>query len=166
MIQWMLAIGYLVPLPFLDPAWTSGISWFMYCWGLAWKILSITLLMCEMSNCAIVWRFFGSAFLWDWNENWPFQSCSHCWVFQICWHIECRTFIASSFRIWNNSAGILLPPLSLFIVKLPKAHLTSESRMSNLYLSSKDFIGIFHMPIYISYDTTSRGSYFPVTSLW
>ena len=23
-------------------------------------------------NCAIVWAFFGTAFLWDWNENWPF----------------------------------------------------------------------------------------------
>ena len=35
-----------------------------------------------------------------------FQSCGHCWVFQICWHIECSTFIASSFRIWNSSTGI------------------------------------------------------------
>ena len=23
-------------------------------------------------NCMIVWAFFGIAFLWDWNENWPF----------------------------------------------------------------------------------------------
>ena len=23
-------------------------------------------------NSAIVWAFFGIAFLWDWNENWPF----------------------------------------------------------------------------------------------
>ena len=23
-------------------------------------------------NCAIVWTFFGIAFLWDWPENWPF----------------------------------------------------------------------------------------------
>ena len=30
-----------------------------------------------------------------------FQSFGHGWVFQICWHIECSTFIASSFRIWN-----------------------------------------------------------------
>ena len=22
-------------------------------------------------NCAVVWIFFGIAFLWDWNENWP-----------------------------------------------------------------------------------------------
>ena len=60
-----------------------------------------------------------------------FQSCGHCWVFQICWHIECSTFTASSFRIWNISAGIPLPPLALFAVMLPKAHLTLHSRMSD-----------------------------------
>ena len=59
-----------------------------------------------------------------------FQSCGHCWVFQICWHIECSTFTASSFRIWYSSTGIPSPPLALFIVMLPKAHLTSHSRMS------------------------------------
>ena len=59
-----------------------------------------------------------------------FQSCGHSWVFQICWHIECSTFTASSFRIWNSSTGILSPPLTLFIETLPEAHLTSHSRMS------------------------------------
>ena len=50
MIQWMLATWSLVPLPFLKPAWTSGSSWFTYCWSLACRILSITLLACEMST--------------------------------------------------------------------------------------------------------------------
>ena len=59
-----------------------------------------------------------------------FQSCGHCWVFQICWHIECSTFTASYFRIWNSSTGILSPPLALFVVMFPKAHLTSHSRIS------------------------------------
>ena len=59
-----------------------------------------------------------------------FQSCGHCWVFQICWHIECSTFIASSFRMWSSSTRIPSPPLALFVVMLPKAHLTSHSRMS------------------------------------
>ena len=49
-----------------------------------------------------------------------FQPCGHCWVFQSGWHIECSTFRASSFRIWNNSTGILSPPI----------HLTLHSRMS------------------------------------
>ena len=59
-----------------------------------------------------------------------FQSCGHCWIFPICRHIECSTFTASFFRIWNSSTGIPSPPLSLFVVMLPKAHLTSHSRMS------------------------------------
>ena len=29
-------------------------------------------------------------------------SCGHCCVFQICWHIECSTFTASSFRILKS----------------------------------------------------------------
>ena len=59
-----------------------------------------------------------------------FQSCSHSWVFQICWHTEYSIFTASSFRIWNGSTGIPSPPLALFIAMLPKAHLISHSRMS------------------------------------
>ena len=121
----------LVPLPFLKPAWTSRSSWFMYRWSLAWRILSITLLACEMSTIvrsfehSLALPFFGIGMKTD-----LFQSCGHCWVFQIYWHIECSTFTSSSFRIWNSSTGIPSPPLSLFVVMLSKAHLTSHSRMS------------------------------------
>ena len=59
-----------------------------------------------------------------------FQSCGHCWVFQICWHIDCSTFTALSFRIWTSSAGIPSPALALPVVMLPEAHSTSYSRMS------------------------------------
>ena len=82
-------------------------------------------------NCAVVWTFFGIALLWDWNENWPFQSCVHCWVFQICWNIEWSTFTALSFRIWNSLAWLPSPPLALFIVMLLEAHLTLHSKMSD-----------------------------------
>ena len=34
------------------------------------------------------------------------------------------------FRIWNSLAGILSPPLALFVVILPKVHLTLHSKMS------------------------------------
>ena len=50
-------------------------------------------------NCVVIWTFLGTALLWVWNEDWPYQSCGHCWVFQICWHIERSTWTASSFRI-------------------------------------------------------------------
>ena len=44
MIHQMLTIWSLVPLPFLNPACTSESSQFTYCWSLAWRILSMTLL--------------------------------------------------------------------------------------------------------------------------
>ena len=28
--------------------------------------------MSDECNCVVVWAFFGIAFLWGWNENWPF----------------------------------------------------------------------------------------------
>ena len=85
----------------------------------------------DKRNCAvqlnILWYclFFGIGMKPDLS-----QSCGHCWAFQTCWHIKCSTFIASSFRIWNSSSGIPSPPLALFIVMLPKAHLPLQSRMS------------------------------------
>ena len=105
--------------------------------------------MWDECNCAVIWTFFGLALLWDWNEDWLFQSRDPCWDFQICWPIECSTFTAPSFRIWNSSAGIPSPPLALFIVMLPKARLTSHSRMSGprwvitpslLSVSSRSFL--------------------------
>ena len=38
---------------FYKSSFTSGSSCFTYCWSLAWRILSITWLACEMS--AIIW---------------------------------------------------------------------------------------------------------------
>ena len=81
--------------------------------------------MWDECNCAVVWTFFGIGMQTD-----LFQSCGYCWVLQICWHIECSTLTASYFRIWNSTTGIPSPALALFTVMLPKAHLTSHSRMS------------------------------------
>ena len=94
---------------FLKPAWTSGSSQFIYCWSLAWRILSFASVWDEC-NCVIVWAFFGIDFLWTGMKTDLFQSCGQCCVFQICWHIECSTFIAPSFRIWNSSTGINTKP--------------------------------------------------------
>ena len=81
-------------------------------------------------SCAVVEHSLALPFLGIGMKTELFQSCGHCWVFQICWHIECSTFTASSFRSWNSSTGIPSRPLPLFIVILPKAHLSSHSRMS------------------------------------
>ena len=47
-------------------------------------------------NCARVWTFFGIAFFGIGMKTDLFQSCGRCWVFQVCWHIECNTFTAPS----------------------------------------------------------------------
>ena len=63
-------IWYVVPLPFLKPAWTSGTSQFMYYWSLAWRILSITLLACEMNaivrSLNIFCHILSSGLEWKW----------------------------------------------------------------------------------------------------
>ena len=113
MMQQMLAIWSLVPLPFLNPAWTSQSSWFMYCWSLAWRIWGIFFAsVWDEFNCVVVWTFFGMPFFGIGMKTDLFQFCGHCWVFQICWHIECNSFTASSFRIWSSSTGIPSVPLA------------------------------------------------------
>jgi len=82
MIQQMLAIWSPVPLPFLNAAWTSGSSWFMYCQSLAWRILSFTLLACDMSTT--VWwfqHFLALPFFGIRMKTDLFQSCDYYWVF-------------------------------------------------------------------------------------
>ena len=134
MMQQMLAIWSLIPVPFLNLACKSGSSqfyWCLYYWRLVWRILHTTLLTCEMSAIVQYFEhplslpFFGFGMKTD-----LFQSFGNCSVFQISWHIECSIFTASFLRIWISSAGIPSPPLILFVVMLSKAHLTSDSRMS------------------------------------
>ena len=101
MIKPVLAIWSLVPLLFLNPACTSGISWFKYWWSLAWRILSIILLACEM--CIVYGSLNLTLPLFEIGMKTDlFQSCGHCQVFQICWHTEYNTLTASCFKIWNS----------------------------------------------------------------
>ena len=133
----MLAIWSLVPLPFLNPTCTSGN--FLVHVPSPLTVLKPTLKdfeyyldnMRNEHNCLVVWTSFSTT-LWIWDENWTFPGLWPCWAFQICWHNDCSTLTASSFRIWNSSAGIPSPPLDLFVVMLPKAQLTSHHRMSGL----------------------------------
>ena len=94
-------------------------------------------------------------------KNDLFQSCDHYWVFQIRWHIECSTFTASSFRIWNNSTGIPLSPLALFVVMLPKAHLTSYSRMSGYrwVITPSLLSGSWRSFLYVAHSTLRKVDY-------
>ena len=126
MIQQMLAMWSLVPLTLLNPAWTSGISQFTYYWRFTWRILSISLVSCEMS--AIVQKFEHSLGL-EWN--WPFPVLWPQLSFPNLLAYWMQHFNSIIFRTWNSSTGIPSPPLALFVVLLPKAHLTSHFRMSS-----------------------------------
>ena len=63
--------------------------------------------MWDECNRTVVWAFFGIAFLWDWNENWPFPvpdlsvlsfpNLLAYWV---------KHFHSIIFRVWNSSTGI------------------------------------------------------------
>ena len=103
----------------------------MYCWRLAWSILSVTLVVCEVSALVQSFErssampFFGIGMKTD-----LFHCCGHCWVVQICWHVKCSTLTVSSFRTWNSSAGIPSLPLASLVVMLPEGHLASYFRMS------------------------------------
>ena len=71
--------------------------------------------------CAVVWTFFGIAFLQDWNKNlpypvlWPLLSFPNLLAYWV------QTLTASSFRMWNSSPGIPSHSLALFVMMLPKA---------------------------------------------
>ena len=64
--QQMLVIWCLVPLPFLNSTWTSGISWFMYCWSLAWRNLLCYCVrwvqLCYSLN--ILWQYVSLGLEW------------------------------------------------------------------------------------------------------
>ena len=69
-----------------------GLENFQHCFASMW----------DECDCTVVLTYFGIALLWNWNENWPIPVLWPLLSFPISWHIECSTFTASSFRIWNS----------------------------------------------------------------
>ena len=76
-----------------------------------------------------------------------FQSCGHCWAFQICWHTWSSTFTASSFSIWNSSA-----PLALFVKNPPSMWETCVPGEENSY--SFQYSGLENSMDYIVHGIT------------
>ena len=108
--QWMLTLWSLVPLPFLNLLWTSGSSRFTYCWSLAWRNLSITLLVCEIR------QLYGSL-----NILW------HCLSLGLEWKLTFSSPVATA--EFSQFAGILRAvltqhhPLGFEIAQLEFHHL-------------------------------------------
>ena len=130
MIQRMLAIWSLVPLPFLKPAWTSESAQFVYTEPGLENFEHYFVSMWDECNCAVVWTFFGTAFLWDLNGNrpfsvlWPLLSFPN---FAAYWVQHFHSIIFQDLKSlnWNSISST-----RFFIVMLPKFHLTLHSRMS------------------------------------
>ena len=100
-IQQMLATWPLVPLPFLNPACTSGSFPVHVLLKPSLKDFehSLTSMWNEHKIFMVIWTFFGIALLWDWNENWPFPVLWPLLGFPNFQVFECGTLTTSSFRI-------------------------------------------------------------------
>ena len=98
MIQWVLATWSLVPLPFLNPACTSGSSQFMYYWSLAssfdsvsfgvtdpflWDLVNARFCLCpprlEAIFTQVLWKSCNQIPL-AFKIRFPGNSQSLCWV--------------------------------------------------------------------------------------
>ena len=79
-----------------------------------------------------------------------FQSRGLCWVFQICWYIECSTL--KSQHLLGFEIDQLEFQLALFVVMLSKAHLPSHSRMSGSRWADHTIvvIGVINIFLYSS----------------
>ena len=123
------------------------------CWTLAWRLLSITLLACDMS--AIVWYFEHSLALPFFGIGMKadlFQSCGHCWVFKICWpkagvimnpwpwdfafspvvktSVEVMEFQLSCFKSWNMMLWKCCTQYASKFGKLSSGHRTRKGQLS------------------------------------
>ena len=77
-------------------------AWLGEFWALLyWRVRCVQL----CNNLSIIWHCLSLGLKWKLTF---FQSCGHCWIFQICWHIEeigSTSFIthkswSSLFTIW------------------------------------------------------------------
>ena len=105
-IQQVLAIWFLVLLGFLNPVWTSESSWFMYCWSLARRILSINLLVCGTSAIPSLNRWKP----WCWEVSWfDCFVCVEIYRRVLCWYFF--TFVSQTHQV-----TLILPSRDLWIV--------------------------------------------------
>ena len=100
---------------FLNPAVTSGIYQFPYWWSLDWRILSITLLACEMSTIVQYFEYSLALFFSGIGMKtdlfpflWPLLSFPNLLAY------ECSTLTASSFKVLSSSTQIPSLPLAWY----------------------------------------------------
>ena len=136
-IQQILAIWSLLPLPFLKPDWTSGSSQFTYCWSLAWRILSIALLACaaaavakSLQSCLTLcnptvgsqpgssvpgilqtrmleWVAISFSNAWKWKVK--VKLLSGVWLLATPWTVAYQVLLSIGFSRWEYWSGLPLP---------------------------------------------------------
>ena len=82
---------------------------------------------CMYGSFNILWHFPSLGLEWKLTFSSPVATAEFSKFAGI---LGATLLTASSFRFWNGSVGIPSPPLALFIVMLPEAHLTSHFSMS------------------------------------
>ena len=100
MIQKMLTIWSVVPLSFLNRACTSGSSWLTHCWSLAWRILNITLLPCEMNATVQIVLWLCPSLGLEWKVTFSsllihitlFFTCILFFLFSSVYILQCFTY--------------------------------------------------------------------------
>ena len=123
----MLAIWFLVPLPLLKIAWTSGSSWFMYCWSLGLENFEDYFTsMWDECNFVVVWAFFG---MLEWiaipSFRGSFQSRDWSWI--PC--LEGRFFTIWATReseMWKVKVKVAQSCLTLCDPGIPQARIFIE----------------------------------------
>ena len=137
MIQKMLTVWALVPLPFLKPVCAPGSSLFTYCWSLAWRILSITLLayrnlVCSVPCISLVYRIvpptqymLNESFH---NEWWMIKQSAYHHIHSCGFNYQFYDEPKSCFQFWplNISSWtaprhlkLKIPIIELFLSSLP-----------------------------------------------
>ena len=81
-------------------------------------------------NCAVAWIFFGIALIWKWNEYWPFPVLWPLLSFPNLLAYWMQHFNCIELGLQISQLKFYQQTLTLFIVMLPKVHLTSHSRIS------------------------------------
>ena len=127
MTQQVFSIWFLVPLPFLNPAWTFEVhgsrTWLGEFWALLYQHVRWVQLCGSLS---ILWHCLSLGLEWKLTFSSPVPTAE----FSQFAGILSAALSQHTLRIWNSSTGVPSPPLALFVVMLPKAHLTSLSKMS------------------------------------
>ena len=107
--------------------------------------------MWDECSCAVVWAFFGIAFLWNWNKNWPFPVLWSLLSFpNLLDHLKSK-----SSRTTSTSELLTMPkPLTMWITtnwKILKEMKISDCLtclLRNLYAGQEVTVRTRHGPMY------------------